>query len=125
LGDHLISLGTIEKNPLFLDVVDGKVKELKCDNEKIENEIKTYIKLEKNADRIGEFAIGTNVGLTRLIGNLLQDEKFPGIHVAVGHTYPNDTGADWDCDPHMDMIIQKTTIEVDGKTIMKDGKFLI
>ncbi len=125
LGDHLISCGTIEKTPLFLNVVDGRVKEVESNNKEIENEVKSYIQLEKNSDRIGEFAIGTNIGLTKLIGNLLQDEKFPGVHIAVGHTYPNETGADWDCDPHMDMIIQKTTIEVDGKIIMKEGKFLI
>ena len=39
-----------------------------------------YLQTDKESARAGEFAIGTNIGLTRLVGNLLQDEKFPGVH---------------------------------------------
>ena len=28
---------------------------------------------------------------------ILQDEKFPGVHIAFGSPGPNQTGADWDC----------------------------
>ena len=76
-------------------------------------------------NRFGEFAIGTNVGLTQLIGNLLQDEKFPGVHLALGSPYPDKTGAEWDSKAHNDGILRNPTIAVDGRVIMKDGKFTI
>jgi len=121
LGDYLDVL--VEKNPLTLVLKDGRVTEVSCRDKEIEKEIKNYISKCENADRVGEFAIGTNIGVKSLIGNMLQDEKFPGVHIAVGGTFPEETLADWDSDVHMDMVITKTTIEVDGRVIMKDGKF--
>jgi leucyl aminopeptidase (aminopeptidase T) len=59
------------------------------------------------------------------VGNLLQDEKFPGVHVAIGHGYPEKTGSDWESKAHMDAVLKKTTIAVDGQTIMEAGAFTI
>jgi aminopeptidase len=78
-----------------------------------------------NGNRAGEFAIGTLTSLTKLSGNLLQDEKMPGLHVAFGNPYPEFTGADWDAQIHVDVIPTSCTIEVDGREIMRDGKFTI
>jgi leucyl aminopeptidase (aminopeptidase T) len=72
---------------------------------------------------VGEFAIGTNTGLTELIYNILQDEKFPGIHIAFGSPLPGKTGADWDSKAHVDGVIKKTSIYVDGEMIMDKGEF--
>jgi aminopeptidase len=72
---------------------------------------------------VGEFAIGTNTGLTDLIYNLLQDEKFPGIHIAFGSSLPGKTGAKWDSKAHVDGVIKNPTIHVDGETIMENGTF--
>jgi hypothetical protein len=35
----------------------------------------------EHSERVGEFALGTNTGVTQMIGNLLQDEKVPGVHI--------------------------------------------
>ena len=83
------------------------------------------MKQDKNASHIGEFAIGTNIGLKKIIGNLLQDEKFPGVHIAVGDSYPKETGSPFPSKAHLDMVILKTTIFVDDKKIMNKGKFAI
>ncbi len=40
-------------------------------------ELTAYLDSAENGRRVGEFAVGTNVGLHRLTGNLLQDEKIP------------------------------------------------
>ena len=44
-----------------------------------------YTHTDENSDRVGEFAIGTNIELKQVIGHILQDEKFPGIHIAFGN----------------------------------------
>ena len=60
-----------------------------------------YCHTDENSDRVGEFAIGTNIGVRDVIGNILQDEKIPGIHIAFGNPYGAHTGADWySVDPH-------------------------
>lgn len=124
VGDYFIEYGIL-KNPIIIDVENSKVTSLTCKNKKLETELRKYMKQDKNASRIGEFSIGTNIGLKKLIGNLLQDEKFPGIHVAIGDSYPEETKAPFPSKAHCDFVIQKTNIFVDNKQIMKQGKFLI
>lgn len=125
LGDYFGKYGVIAKNPLYVKIKNGRVIKITCKNKKLEKELKNYLKQDRNSNRIGEFALGTNLGLKKLIGNLLQDEKFPGVHIAIGHGYPEETGSKWNSKAHCDLIIQKTTIIVDGKTIMLEGKYII
>jgi len=88
-------------------------------------EIREYLGQHPNSNRVGEFAIGTNVGLTKIIGNFLQDEKFPGVHIAFGDPYAFETGADWECPSHVDALASHATVAVDGRRIMENGRFLI
>jgi leucyl aminopeptidase (aminopeptidase T) len=126
LGDYFSEkYGLLEATPVTLEVEDSRIRDVKCANEELVKELNEYMRQDDNANRIGEFAIGTNIGLDHLVGNLLQDEKFPGIHVAIGHGYPDKTGSDWDSKAHMDGVLKKTTIVVEGQTIMKDGVFTI
>jgi aminopeptidase len=53
---------------------------------------------------VGEFAIGTNIGVRDVIGNILQDEKIPGVHIAFGNPYGAHTGADWYSATHIDVV---------------------
>jgi leucyl aminopeptidase (aminopeptidase T) len=65
------------------------------------------------------------MSLTKLIGNLLQDEKFPTIHVAFGDPYPDETGADWESRTHIDAIMKDATLWVDDSKLMENGHFLL
>ena len=56
---------------------------------------------------------------------MLQDEKFPGVHVAVGEPIAHQTGADWTSNVHMDGVLKKVTIDVEGQVIMRDGEFAL
>jgi len=129
LGDYFTEkYGSLENTPLSVEIKNGRaIKEsIQCDNEVLKKEfIKYLFETDENSNRVGEFAIGTNVGLIELIGNLLQDEKFPGVHIAFGSPYPTKTGADWDSEGHLDGVMKNTTIYVDGEMIMEDGNFLI
>ncbi len=124
IGDYFEHYNRL-KPQIKLRISDSRVVALEVDNAELQTELREYMKQDKNANRIGEFAIGTNIGLTEFVGLMLQDEKFPGVHVAVGNSYPSMTGADFPSNAHCDFVIKDTTIVVDGKTIMKDGKFLV
>jgi leucyl aminopeptidase (aminopeptidase T) len=80
---------------------------------------------DENSDRVGEFAIGTNIELKHVIGHILQDEKFPGIHIAFGNPYGEHTGAAWYSSTHIDVVGTRFDIWVDDQQIMRDGQFLI
>ncbi|MDE0200446.1 MAG: aminopeptidase [Caldilineaceae bacterium] len=124
LGDYFSERYGILENPVRFEVEDGRVKSVQCEDRSLEEDVRSYIFGAENADRVGEFAIGTNIALTGLVGNLLQDEKFPGVHVAFGDPYGNQTGADWKSDHHVDVIPTRCTIDVDGRRIMSDGQFI-
>jgi aminopeptidase len=77
---------------------------------------------------LGEFAIGTNTGITRFTRNILFDEKIGGsFHMALGAGYP-ETGSQNRSAIHWDMICdlrQGGTIHVDGELLYRDGDFVI
>lgn len=129
LGDFFnAKYGKLNDTPLSYRVKDGRCVKgsVQCRNEQLKKEFEEYtFGTDANSDRMGEFAIGTNVNLKDLIGNMLQDEKFPGIHVALGDPYPGKTGADWSSKAHNDGVMLKPTIVVDGLKIMEKGEFTI
>lgn len=80
-------------------------------------------KVGKEARNIAEFGIGTNDS-AKLSGVLLEDEKVMGtIHIAVGNNVS--MGGSVNVPIHLDGVIKKPTVWMDGKLLMKDGKLLI
>ena len=124
LGDYFDDKYGLIKQPLFLEIVDDVIVDTMCDNKELLEDFNSYIKQDENASRIGEFAIGCNYFIKELIGSMLQDEKYPGVHIAAGHGYPEKTGVKWDSEAHCDMVLRDCSIWVDGLQIMKDGNFL-
>ena len=76
---------------------------------------------------VGEFAIGTNYGITQFTRNMLFDEKIGGtIHLALGKSYPecgplNDSMLHWDmlCD-----MKEGGEIYADGELFYQNGLFI-
>jgi len=125
LGDYFSAKYGVLAQPLVIKVKDGYVTEVSSENAALAQEVHDYLFSVPNGNRAGEFAIGTLTSLKHLTGNLLQDEKLPGLHVAFGNPYPQFTGADWDATIHVDVIPTDCTIEVDGQEIMRNGTFTI
>ena len=82
---------------------------------------------DAGARTLGEFALGTNFGITHYTKNTLFDEKIGGTcHAALGAAYPesggtNESGLHWDmvCD------LRQPGCEVvaDGEVILREGRF--
>ena len=125
LGDFFSEKYGVLEHPVTFFVKDGYVTDVTCEDEDVAKDVRDYLFSTPNGNRAGEFAIGTLTSLKKLVGNLLQDEKMPGLHVAFGNPYPEFTGADWSAKIHVDVIPSVCTIEVDGRLIMRDGEFLI
>lgn len=77
-----------------------------------------------NASFVAEFAIGTNKK-AKITGVTLEDEKVYGTcHVAFGDNTSYHGGRNASV-LHMDVIVFKPTIALDGHTIMKNGKLTL
>ena len=126
VGDYLCEkYHSLAATPLTLRVKDNRLVEAHSENKELESDFWKYTHTDANSDRVGEFAIGTNIELKEVIGHILQDEKFPGIHIAFGDPYGAHTGADWKSTTHIDVVATRFNIWVDDRQIMADGKFLI
>ena len=126
VGDWLCDrYGLLEATPLTLTIVGNRLTEAHSTNQALRDDFWAYTHTDDNSDRVGEFAIGTNVELHQVIGHILQDEKFPGVHIAFGNPYGAHTGADWYSSTHIDVVGLRFDIFVDGDQIMAGGQFLI
>ena len=126
VGDYLCAkFGSLEESPLTVRMKGNRLTEAHSENRELENDFWKYTHTDSNSDRVGEFAIGTNIDLKDVIGQILQDEKYPGVHIAFGNPYGAHTGADWDSTTHIDVVGRKFNIWVDDQQIMRDGKFLV
>jgi aminopeptidase len=126
VGDYLCAkYGDLKNTPLTIHITDSRITHCECDNKALLEEFLEYTHRDENSDRVGEFAIGTNIGVEDIRGLILQDEKIPGMHIAFGYPYCEHTGAKWTSGTHIDVVGRAFDIWIDEQKIMENGKFLI
>lgn len=109
-------------DPIEIYVKDGSGYKLtgKAEAEKLRKILKPFGKLSRN---IAEFGIGTNPNAI-MTGESLEDEKVLGTaHIALGN--PNFEGGSLKNYLHLDLILKKPTIMMDGHLILKNGKLVV
>jgi aminopeptidase len=117
--------GDLRATPLVLELSGGRLTAARCGRSDLEREFWSYCHTDENSDRIGELAFGTNIALDSMIGVLLQDEKVPGVHIAFGDPYGNQTGADWRSRTHIDVLTRDCDVWIDDEQVMAGGKYLL
>jgi aminopeptidase len=126
VGDWLCAkFGSLRENPLTIRMKGNRLTEAHSVNRELEDDFWRYTHTDDNSDRVGEFAIGTNIELKDVIGQILQDEKFPGVHIAFGNPYGEHTGAKWYSATHIDVVGRNFDIWADNEQIMRHGRFLL
>ena len=126
VGDYLCSkYGDLKNNPLKIEIKDSRIVKMECSLKELLEEFTAYTMTDENSNRVGEFAIGTNIACKAVIGQILQDEKLPTVHIAFGHPYSAHTGADWQSTTHIDCVTIDGSIWLDDEQVMDNGKFLI
>jgi leucyl aminopeptidase (aminopeptidase T) len=126
VGDYLCQkYGDLKNTPLKIDIKDSRITKMECSNKELLEEFTAYTMTDENSNRVGEFAIGTNIACNHVIGQILQDEKLPTVHIAFGHPYSAHTGANWQSTTHIDCVSVDCSIRLDDELVMDEGKFLI
>jgi aminopeptidase len=126
VGDYLCAkFGDLRAQPLTIEVRGNRLTAASSANRSLEDEFWRYTHTDENSDRVGEFAIGTNIALDHVIGQILQDEKMPGIHIAFGNPYGEHTGADWYSSTHIDVVGTEFDVWADDRQIMQRGRFTL
>jgi len=111
---------------IYLEFKDGKVVNATAD--KGEELLQEILKIP-NADKLGEFAIGTNYGIQKFTKNMLFDEKMGGtMHCALG-LGPEETGSKNRCSIHWDILkdmkLSGSKVIADDKVVYEEGEWKI
>ncbi len=118
--------GGMEVDGVEFQFYGGKVT--KSSAQKNNDYLQTQLDTDAGARFLGEFAIGTNYGITKFTKNILFDEKIGGtLHMAVGAGYP-ETGSKNESAVHWDFICDmrdNSEMTVDGELFYKNGEFMI
>ncbi len=118
----MAGLGLIKNTNIRIEVKNGYATKITGGTaaKKLKNMLD---KVGKDARNIAEFGIGTNDS-AKLSGILLEDEKVMGtIHIAVGNNVS--MGGSVNVPIHLDGVVKKPTVWMDGKLLMKDGKLFV
>lgn len=124
-------LAKMGKQPISLRIedVDGvsRITEVECADPEIQAFARKKIfETDENSDRIGEFAVGTNTGVTSLSGVNILDECVGGIaRIGHGYGYPATGGNYYKSDIHADALVRGTTLMDLGtdEILVLNGKF--
>jgi leucyl aminopeptidase (aminopeptidase T) len=120
--DHTMdSIGLLDA-PIRMTVRAGRVTEIR--GGKSADRLRELIAAaDASATNIAEFAIGTN-DRARLIGSMTEDKKYLGsVHVAIGDNHV--IGGTVVSELHLDGLLLRPTVELDGARIVEDGRLLI
>jgi aminopeptidase len=115
--------GDLQSTPLVLEIKNARLVHAECARKDLEQEFWDYCHTDENSDRVGELAFGTNLGLTEMIGILLQDEKFPGVHIAFGDPYGKQTHANWKSRAHVDVLTRNCDVWIDSDQVIAKGRY--
>ena len=118
--------GGRELNGIKLTFEDGKVVEASAD--KGEDYLLSQLDADEGARYLGEFAIGTNMGIQEFTREILFDEKMGGtIHMALGLGL-SDAGGVNKSVVHWDMVhsmMDGGEVYIDGELFYKSGEFML
>jgi len=122
IDGSMAGIGKLNNEEIRIIVEDGFAKEIKGDDAATELE-SIMIPFGKLAFNVAELGIGTN-DKAIVAGNVLEDEKAIGtVHIAFGDN--KSMGGSIRVASHLDGVIMKPTVHIDGQLIMEQGHFVI
>lgn len=109
--------------PLVIKVRNGRVTDISGNPGDAER-LKQIVSTDEGASNIGEFAIGTSQTVPRTLSGTRYDCAILGsAHIGLGRNTV--LGGNNTSKIHIDGIMTNPTVELDGKTIVRDGEVLV
>jgi leucyl aminopeptidase (aminopeptidase T) len=119
--DGTIASVGIPAEPVELRIEDGRLRE--ATREEGERLMGLLTVHGEDGTNVAELGIGTNER-ARLTGNVLEDEKILGtVHVAFGASAA--IGGTVQVPVHLDCVVTKPDVEIDGEPIVRSGELVV
>lgn len=126
IGGHFgQAAGLLADKPVRLEIEGGQCKSVRCRDLSLQRELERFIKAEVNGDRVGAVGFGTNVGIAAPIGDVACDQNMPGMHIGLGSTFADQTGASWNSRSQITFTCAQGDVDIDGTPLLRRGRYLI
>jgi len=117
--------GLLTRNPIRFELDHGAVKTVSCTDRQSQRDVEMYIHQDPYAHLIGTIIIGTNVGITDPIGELVCDQNVPGLHISLGSSFPEKTGGPTRTRAQVTMTCARADVDLDGVPLIRNGRYMI
>jgi leucyl aminopeptidase (aminopeptidase T) len=117
--------GELARSPVRVEIRGGALKAVQCVDRALASSVESHLRAERNAEKVGLVIVGTNVGMREATGEVVSDQNLPGLHVAFGATYAEQTGASWDAPMQLMMTATNADLDLDGAPVVRQGRYLV
>lgn len=117
--------GLLTRTPVRFEIEAGIVKGVSSIDRALQREVESFLRREHHADRVGTIVLGTNVGILAPIGELICDQNLPGMHVGLGSTFPDKTGAPSSTRAQLSLTGASSDVDLDGAPLLRSGRYMI
>ncbi len=127
LGDAEGSLTrSLRDAPITLRIAASRVQSVECAREPgLGRMVSDRVRQFANLDRVGLVGFGVNIGISAPVGDVFTDQKVPGVHLSLGETFPEKTGALWSAKSWIALTSAETDVDVDKLAVLRSGRYLI
>lgn len=116
----------LRETPVLLRIAGSRVTAVECERDRqLARSISERMFRTSNLDRVGLVGFGVNVGLTTPVGDVFTDQKLPGVHLSLGETFPQKTGATWTSKSWLALTTVEADCDVDKLPILRRGRYLV
>lgn len=117
--------GLLARTPVRFEIENGAVKSVSCVDRQLQRDVEVFIHQDPYAHFVGTIIIGTNVGITEPTGELVCDQNIPGLHISLGSTFPEMTGAPNRTRAQLTMTCTRADVDLDGMPLIRSGRYMI
>jgi leucyl aminopeptidase (aminopeptidase T) len=125
-GDGVLSGGRLATTPITLRVEAARVTHVECARDpSLARAVADRISRVPNLDRVGLVSFGLNLGLGAPVGDIFADQKVPGVHLSLGESFPQRTGALITSKSWVAFTAQDTDVDIDRIAVLRRGRFMV
>ena len=124
-GPFGAAAGLLTRTPIRLEIEGGVVKTVSCNDSSVQRGMESFIALDRGSGQVGTIVLGTNVGLLAPIGELVCDQNLPGLHLSLGSSFPEVTGAPATTSAQLSLTSSGGDVDLDGAPLIRAGRYMV
>jgi leucyl aminopeptidase (aminopeptidase T) len=114
------------ETPLTLHLVASRVRSIECPRDPgLARALARRVAAVRDLDRVGLVIFGVNLGLSTPVGDIASDQKIPGVHLALGQTFPEQTGAAWTSASWLGVTSVACDADIDSLPVLRGGRYML